>query len=199
MSAIRLTVFVSLFLLLVSSPALAQRSGPEFRRPLTCEPLEPRTKLEAIDARYERILIKGFSQIANLDARGGDIRVDVVELKDPVAPARATGIVVAIRETTESRRENRSFIDYEEIDAFIRALDAVAKVNETATQLTGFEARYRTRGDLEVNVFRQSRSGTASSVASGICDRVTVFLTLDELNKFRGIILEAKTRLDEIK
>jgi len=199
MSAIRLTIFVSLLLLLAASPAPAQRPGPEFRRPLACEPLEPRTKLEAIDARYERILIKGFSQISNLDVRGGDIRIDAVELKDPVAPARATGIVVAIREATENRRENRSFLDYEEIDAFIKALDAVAKVNETATQLTGFEARYRTRGDLEVNVFRQSRSGTASSLASGICDRVSVFLTLDELNKFRGIILEAKTRLDEIK
>ena len=199
MSPIRQTIFALLLLMIVSSPAVAQRSGPEFRRPLACEPLEPRTKLEAIDSRYERILIKGFSQVANLDVRGGEIRIDAVELKDPVAPARATGIVVAIREATESRRENRALIDYEEIDAFIRALDAVSKVNETATQLTGFEARYRTRGDLEVNVFRQNRSGMASSVATGICDRVSVFLTLDELNKFRGIILEAKTRLDEIK
>ena len=131
MSLMRLTLFALLLLMLVSSPALAQRSGPEFRRPLACEPLEPRTRLEAIDARYERILIKGFSQIANLDVRGGDIRIDAVELKDPVAPARATGIVVAIREASENRRENRSFIDYEEIDAFTKALDAVARVSET--------------------------------------------------------------------
>ena len=198
MSLMRPAVLI-LLMLIVCGSALAQRPGPEFRRPLACEPLEPRTKLEAIDARYERILIKGFSQIAILEARGGNIRVDAVELKDPVAPARATGIVVAIRESTENQRENRSFIDYEEIDALTKTLDALARVNETATRLTGFEARYRTLGDLEVNVFRQSRSGTASSLASGICDRVTVLLTLDDLNKLRGIILEAKTRLDEIK
>ena len=198
MSLMRPAVLI-LLMLIVCGSALAQRPGPEFRRPLACEPLEPRTKLEAIDARYERILIKGFSQIAILEARGGNIRVDAVELKDPVAPARATGIVVAIRESTENQRENRSFIDYEEIDGLTKALDALARINETTTRLTGFEARYRTLGDLEVNVFRQSRSGTAASVVSGICDRVTVFLTLDDLNKFRGIILEAKTRLDEIK
>jgi hypothetical protein len=47
--------------------SLAQRPGPEFRRPVACEPLEPRTKLEAIDAGYEKVLIKGFSQIATLN------------------------------------------------------------------------------------------------------------------------------------
>jgi hypothetical protein len=199
MSLMRTTVFILLIMMLVCGSALAQSPGPEFRRPLTCEPLEPRTKLEAIDARYERVLIKGFSLIGVVEARGGDIRIDAVELKDTVAPARATGLVFAIREFGEKTRENRSFLDYEEIDAFIKALDAVARVNETTTKLTGFEARYRTLGDLEVNVFRQSRSGTASSLASGICDRVTVLLTLDDLTKLRGIILEARTRLDEIK
>jgi hypothetical protein len=52
---------------------------------------------------------------------------------------------------------------------------------------------------MEINVFRQSRSGVAASLSNGICDKITVLLTLDELNKLRGMILEAKTRLDEIK
>ena len=199
MCLMRQTLFVVLMLVLFCGAALAQRPGPEFRRPLACEPLEPRTKLEAIDARYERVLIKGFSQIATLEARGGDIRIDAVELKDTMAPARATGIVVALRESSENPREERSFIDYEEIDPLVKALDTLARVNETATRLTGFEARYRTLGDLEANVFRQSRTGAAASISTGICDKLTVLLTLDELNKLRGIILEAKTRLDEIK
>ena len=199
MCPIRRTLFVALMLMFFCGAALAQRPGPEFRRPLACEPLEPRTKLEAIDARYERVLIKGFSQIATLEARGGDIRVDALELRDTLAPARATGIVVALRESSENPREERSFIDYEEIDPLVKALDTLARVNETATKLTGFEARYRTSGDLEANVFRQSRSGAAASLSAGICYKITVLLTLDELNKLRGIILEAKTRLDEIK
>jgi hypothetical protein len=186
--------------MICAGTAMAQRPGPQFRRPLACEPLEPRTKLEAIEGGYERVLIKGFSQIATIRGRGADIRIDAVELKDNTSSARAMGVVIAMRETGERPNENRSFVDYEEIDPLIRALDFSAKVNETVTKLTGFEARYRTLGDLEVIVFRQSRaSGTAASVTSGICDRVTSLLTLDELELLRAHIIEAKTRLDEIR
>lgn len=198
MSLKRCCLILPVILMLCGS-AFGQRPGPEFRRPLTCEPLEPRTKLEAIDVRYSRVLIKGFTQVANLDVRGGDIRVDALELRDTALPARAMGIAFALRESSEQPRENRAFIDYEEIDPLLKALDSLARLSETATKLTGFEGRYRTNGDLEVNVFRQSRSGTASSVSAGLCDKVTVLLTLDDLNKLRGIIAEAKMRLDEIK
>jgi len=187
-------------LMICGGTALAQRPGPQFRRPVACEPLEARTKLEAIEGGYERILIKGFSQIATLRARGADIRVDAVELRDNTSSTKATGVVIAMRESGERPNENRSFVDYEEIDPLIRAMDFSAKVSETVTKLAGFEARYRTLGDFEVIVFRQGRaSGTAASVTSGICDRVTGLLSLDELELLRAHIIEAKVRLDEIR
>jgi hypothetical protein len=194
----RRAVFALWSLLLCCGSAWAQRSGPEFRRPLSCEPLEPRTKLEALESKYERVLLKGFSLIATLNLRGADIRLDVLEIKDN-SNARATGLVIALRAEGENPRENRAFIDYEEVDRLIKAIESVAKVNENITKLAGFEARYRTLGDLEINVFRQTRSGTSASVSSGICDRVTSLLTLDELDRLRAHIVEAKARLDEIK
>ena len=200
MFSMRLVTLVFFGFVICCGSVLAQRPGPEFRRPLRCEPLEPRTKLEAIEAGYERVLIKGFSQIATIKVRGADVRVDAVELKDNTSSTRASGIVIAMREGGERPSENRSFVDYEEIDPLIRAIDFSAKVNETVTKLAGFEARYRTLGDLEFIVFRQGRaSGTAVSVSTGICDRVTGLLTLDELELLRAHIIEAKVRLDEIR
>ena len=200
MYAMRSLILVFMGLLCFST-VLGQRPGPEFRRPLRCEPLEPRTKLEAIETSYERVLIKGFTQIATMRVRGTDVRIDALELKDNASPTRATGIVIAMRETSGDRpSENRSFLDYEEIDRLLRALEFSSKVNETVTKLVGFEARYRTLGDLEVVVFRQGRaSGTAASITTGVCDRVTGLLTLDELELFRAHIVEAKARLDELK
>jgi hypothetical protein len=198
MSSIRVIVMLSLLVFGVGS-ALAQRSGPEFRRPLACEPLEPRTKLEAIEWRYESVLIKGFSQIATVNARGADIRVDAVELKDAGTSTRALGLAIVLRETKEAGRENRVLVDYDEIDRLLRALDSIARVNETVTKLVSFEARYRTLGDMEIVVFRQGRSGTAASLTVGLCDRVTGLLTLDDLDRLKAYIVEAKTRLDEIK
>jgi hypothetical protein len=193
----RAIIFV--LLMLVCGSAFAQRPGPQFRRPLACEPVEPRTKLEAIEWQYERVLVKGFSQIAIFVARDVEVRVDAVELKDTASATRAIGLVIALRETGENPHQNRSFVDYDEIDRLLRGLDAASRVNESVTKLASFEARYRTLGDLEINVFRQSRSGTAASLTSGICDRVTALLTLDELDRLKAHIVEAKTRLDEIK
>ena len=198
MSVVRLTVLV-LLLVVFCGPTFAQRPGPQFRRPLACEPVEPRTKLEAIEWQYERVLVKGFSQIATFTARDVEVRVDAVELKDTATATRAIGLVIALRETGENPRENRSFVDYDEIDRLLRALTAIGRVNESVTKLAGFEARYRTLGDLEFLVFRQSRSGIAASVTSGICERVTAPLTLDDLDRLKAHIVEAKTRLDEIK
>ena len=200
MNRICLTIIALSMLALCSGSAWAQRSGPEFRRPLACEPLEPRTKLEDIESRYERVITKGFTQYASLNVRGVEVRLDAVEMKDTANSTRALGFVIALRESAGDRpRENRAFVDYEEIDRLIRAMESVAKVNETMTKLAGFEARYRSLGDLEINVFRQTRSGTAVSLSAGICDRVTGFMTLDDLDKLRGYLIEAKARLDEIK
>ena len=198
MSLIRLSLLI-LLIALSCGLTFAQRPGPQFRRPLACEPVEPRTKLEAIEWQYERVLLKGFSQIATFMARDVEVRVDAVELKDTATATRAIGLVIALRETGENPRENRSFIDYDEIDRLLQGLTAIGRVNESVTKLAGFEARYRTLGDLEIIVFRQSRSGTAASMTSGICERVTALLTLDDLDRLKAHIVEAKTRLDEIK
>jgi hypothetical protein len=199
MNRIPLFSLVVLALMLFCGTSLAQRSGPEFRRPLACEPLEPRTRLEDIESRYERVITKGFTRYTTLRMGDVEVRLDAVDLKDTANSTRAIGFVIALREFGEKPRENRSFIDYEEIDRLIKGLEAVSKVNETMTKLAGFEARYRTLGDLEVVVFRQTRSGTAASLTSGICDRVTALMTLDDRDKLRGYLIEAKGRLDEIK
>lgn len=200
MFVLRSTILIVL-LLTFCGAVIAQRPGPQFRRPPACEPAEPRTKLEAIEAGYERVLVKGFTQIASLNVRGADIRVEAVEIKEARSGGdRATGLVIVLREAGESLRESRAFVDYEEIDRLLRALESVSRVNESVTKLVGFEARYRTPGDLEISVFRQSRaSGTAASLSGGICDRVTGLLTIDEMDRLRAHIVEAKIRLDEIK
>jgi NaMN:DMB phosphoribosyltransferase len=120
-------------------------------------------------------------------------------MKDTADATRALGFVIALKELSEKPSENRSFVDYEEIDRLIKGIESVGKVNETMSKLASFEARYRSLGDLEINVFRQTRSGTAASLSSGICDRVTALLTIDDLDKLRGYLIEAKARLDEIK
>lgn len=190
-------ILLSALLLFCSMNALAQRPGPEFWRRVGCEPLEPRTKLEAIEDRHSTVVIKGFTRITTVEVRG--VRVDAVDMREMGNVSRAKGIVVSLREGGERPNENRAFIDYEEIEPLLNAIDAIARVDETATKLAGFEARYRTQGDLEIGVFRQTRSGTAVVMTTGICDHATQTLTLDDLAKVKAMLQEAKARLDEIR
>ena len=192
------TILFSTLMLFCCGAALAQRPGPEFWRKVSCVPLEPRTKLEALDDRHSTVIIKGFTRITTVDVRG--IRVDAVEMRDlGSAVGRAKGLVITLREGGEQPKEDRAFVDYDEIDLLLNAIDAVSRADETVTKLAGFEARYKTIGDLEVGVFRQTRSGTAVTMTAGLCDLVTISMSLDDLGKVRAMIQEAKTRLDEIR
>ena len=192
------TILFSTLMLFCSGAALAQRPGPEFWRKVGCQPFEPRTKLEALDDRHSAVIIRGFTRITTVDVRG--IRIDAIEIRDlGSAVGRAKGLVVVLREGGERPNESRAFVDYDEIDLLLNAIDVVSRVDETVTKLAGFEARYRTIGDLEIGVFRQTRSGTAVTMTTGICDLATVSMSLDDLAKIKALIQEAKQRLDEIK
>ena len=187
----------SALLLLFCGSTFAQRPGPEFWRRATCEPFEGRNKLEELELKYETLLIKGFTRITTVEIAG--VRIDAVEWKEPKSSLRAVGIAIVLRDSGERPREARALIDYDEINPLLSAIDAASKVDESSTKLAGFEARYRTIGDLELSVFRQSRSLTAATLTAGLCEKVTEPMTLDELAKFRAMIAEAKQRLDDAR
>lgn len=192
----RVITLLALILLCCGS-ALAQRPGPEFWRKVGCEPFEPRTKLEALEERHSAVIIKGFTRITTVEVRG--VRVDAVDMREMGNVSRAKGVIISLREGGERPNENRAFIDYEELDALLNAIDAVSRIDETATRLAGFEAKYKTLGDFEIAVFRQTQRGTAVILSTGICDRATNTMTLDDLAKIKAMIQEAKTRLDELR
>ena len=191
------TILFSTLILFCGGAALAQRPGPQFWRKVSCEPFEPRTKLEALEDS-PGLVIKGFTRINTLvDV---PVRIDAIEMRDmrnANGIGLVKGLVVTLRAGTPD--ENRAFVDYDQIDYLLNGIDVVARVDETVTKLPGFEARYRTVGDLEISVFRQTRSGTAVIMRTGICDQATVSMSLDDLGNIKAMIQEAKTRLDEIK
>lgn len=188
---------LSALILFCSASAMAQRPGPEFWRRVGCEPFEPRTKLEALEDRHSTVVIKGFTRITTIEIRG--IRIDAVEMRELGNVSRAKGVVFSLREGGEKPREDRAFIDYEEIDPLLTAIDVISRADETVTKLVGFEARYRTIGDLQITVFKQTSRGNAVMLTTGVCEQTTGTISLDELAKIRAMIQEAKMRLDELR
>jgi hypothetical protein len=184
--------FVILSLGIFSSPARGQETGET--------ELEPRTKLEAFQARRGIVIIKGSSRIGlatGLD--GTSIEIETRELRDAGSLAREYGITVEVREAGNPGRRSLSYIDYDEIDPLLKALEYLSKIDDSATQLTRFEASYRTRGDLLVSA-SSGRGGTITLAVSGGVFRISTSLfKLEDLKVIRGLIIEAKNQLDAIQ
>lgn len=162
--------------------------------------LEPRTRLEAFQARTGIVIIKGSSRIgvaAGLD--GTSLEVETRELRDAGSNSREYGITVEVRETGANGRRSLSYIDYEEIDSLLKGLEYLSKIDNSVTQLNRFEADYQTRGELLVSAFSGRGGGVTLAIASGHFRKATSLFRLEDLKVIRGLIIEAKTQLDAIQ
>ncbi len=187
--------------MLVSVSAVeAQRRWERLPPPRDPQFYVPRNKLEDFDGRMETVLIKGRTWVGSLRAQNGSARVEAIEIRDSSNNAQATGVTITINAEGGPAGEIRSLIDYDEIDALVKAMDTAAKAGEGITKLTHFEVHYRTKGDFEVMVFKQlSNNAIAAAVEGGFFDRSRLLMTLDDFIKLRWMIVQAKEKLDEIK
>jgi hypothetical protein len=175
----------------------AQRRWERVPPPRDPQFYEPRNKLEEFESRIETVLIKGRSYEATLRAQNGTARVEATEIHDTNDSIR--GVVITIVADGGPPGEIRSLIDYDEIDRLIKAFDTAAKSDESITKLTHFEARYRTKGDFEILVFKQVAGGVAAAVEGGFFDRSRLLMTLDDFNRLRWMIAQAKQKLDDAR
>jgi hypothetical protein len=202
MKPARLLIFSILIIVFSLGTVEAQRRWERLPPPRDPQFYVPRNKLEDIDGRMETLLIKGRHWVGTVRAQNGSARVEAFEVRDTHNSDRATGILITFAPADASSRtdEIRSMIDYEEIDTLVKMMDTMIKADESVTKLSHFEERYRTRGDFEVMVFKQ-QTGTsvAAAIEGGFFDRLRLFMIMDDLIKFRYMIVQAKERLDEIK
>ena len=195
----RSILFVPLIIAASVGSVCAQRRWERVPPPRDPQFYIPRNKLEEFEGRMATILIKGRTYVATLRAQNGYARVEATEIRDSANSNRVTGVVITIVADGGPPGEIRSLIDYEEIDALIKAFDTIAKSDDSITKLTHFEARYRSAGDFEIMVFKQVAGGVAASVEGGFFDRSRLLMTLDDFVKLRWMIAQAKERLDEVK
>ncbi|HXM48365.1 MAG TPA: hypothetical protein VN956_11025 [Pyrinomonadaceae bacterium] len=177
----------------------AQRRWERVPPPRDPQFYEPRNKLEEFEGRIGTILIKGRTYVATLRAQNGTARVEATEIRDSNNSTRVAGVVITMVADGGPPGEIRALIDYDEIDPLVKAFDAIAKSDDSITKLTHFEARYRTKGDFEILVFKQVTGGVAAAVEGGFFDRSRLLMTLDDFTRLRWMIAQAKDRLDEIK
>ena len=199
--------FIILFVAILLGSVSGQGQGHRERLPPPRDPqfYQPRNKLEDFDGRFETVLVRGRHVVGSVRGQNGWARVEATEIRDSATGETASGAVITMIGNGVQPPANgipseelRSFIDYDEIDALLKAMDAAAKASESVTRLSHFEVRYRTKGDFEIMVFKQLENNViAAGVEGGFFDRLRLYLSIDDLVKLRWMIAQAKERLDQ--
>ena len=196
----RLLIFSTLIVVASCCSINAQRRFERLPAPRDPQFYEPRNKLEDFESRAETLLIKGRHWVGTVRGQSGagSARVEATEIRDPIAATTVSGVVITIEGGPQG--EIRSLIDYDEIDALLKAMDTAVKAGDGISRLSHFEVRYRTKGDFEIMVFKQMENNAiAAAIEGGFFERSRLYLTIDDLTKLRWMISQAKDQLDQTK
>ncbi len=139
-------------LLWLATPAAAQPGGvsnqigvpPNLPLPIIVQPAPlPATKLELFQPEAGAIVTIGH-ELLGVIARGR-VFVDVRDMRDTKGNM-AGGASLSISES--ATREERAFIDIDELPGVLRNFEALLKYSANPTPFKRFEARFTTRGNL---------------------------------------------------
>ena len=109
------------------------------------------TQLEKLANQTGVVVVKGYTVVGDLTGDdGSNVRVSAVQFTDAAnGGSRLRGLVVHVREPN-GNREAVSYVDADEIDSLIAAVNALANLQQTDTPLQEFEGHYATRAELEI-------------------------------------------------
>jgi hypothetical protein len=157
----------------------------------------PATKLEALARRTGTVLIRGATVIGTVTAAKGAVTVACKEDRDIGAGVREYGIAISIHATNQT--EDAILVDYDELDGLLDAVDYLNKVDWSVTSLGSFRASFETKAGFRIFAFSGHRSSSIDiAVRIDREDSVPVILGRDQLAQFRGLLEQAKTKLEAL-
>ena len=151
-----------------------------------------------MEVQTGKVILKNYTYIGSVSGFSGIALVTAYEFVDAQAGRKEYGIGLEIKETGRSEREGRAYVDYDEIDALLRGIDYIIKIERSPT-LENFEAQYRTRGEFGVATFIRPNGALQAEVFIGLFRKAGVTISLGKLADFRKLIADAKTALDKIR
>jgi hypothetical protein len=177
---------VALATITLASPARAEETNSY-----------PKSRLELFEATTGTVLIRSTDELGGLAGKTGGVAVRCREVREIGTNRREFAAVVTV--TASDNVEDTTVVDYEELDALIRAMDYVGRVDWSITSLSHFEAAYITRSGLKVATYSSRRSGTVEAFAlSNRQVRCRANLTTAQFAQLRVFLEQAKAKIENL-
>jgi hypothetical protein len=159
-------------------------------------PLPPATKLEGFKPAAGSVVTLGYDELGEIGPglrTSGRVAVDARQIQAGTESAR--GMTVTITES--EYREERAFVDEEELPDLIKGVDALLELKANPTSFKNFEVRYTTKGDLGLIAFNNARGELQFAIQAGRLLKARRFLNSADLQKIRAMFAAAASRLGE--
>jgi hypothetical protein len=156
----------------------------------------PRTELDAFEAGIGVVIVRSSADIGAVTTATGTVSVKCKESVEASSGRKQYGLAVTV--TGKDRQSDTTIIDYDELVSLLNGLDFLSKANWSLTTLPSFDAVYTTRDGLQAAAYTsQKRPGTiGTSLKSSRTTRVRISLAPEEFALFRGLIQQAKSKID---
>lgn len=152
----------------------------------------PATEIENFELQTDAVIVKGVSEIGSVATEAGSVFVRCKESDNVTSGQKQYAIVISI-EDNQSR--TALFVDYDELDALIRAMDFLSKVTFNVTTMPAFDATITTRSGFCAGAHSQRRQGNIQLFFQ-FAGTVRVPVTPDQFAQLQSLIVHAKTALD---
>jgi hypothetical protein len=158
----------------------------------------PATRLESFATNTGTVVIRGSADGGVVLANTGTIALKCREALEAGTGRKEVGISVDLNHSQQSK-ETR-YIDYDELEPMINALAYLNKVDWSITSLNSFDAAITTRSGFRASAFSSKRSSAIEfAVRTAGTGNPPILLSRDQLAEFRGLLEQAKTKLDSIR
>jgi len=156
----------------------------------------PSTRLESFATNTGTVIIRGSADVGVVLADTGSITLKCREVYDASSGRKEVGISVDLIHNPS--KETR-YIDYDELEPLINALTYLNKVDWSVTSLNSFDASMTTRSGCRVSAFSSKRSSAIEfAVRTAGTGNPPILMSRDQLAEFRGLLEQARTKLDAI-
>jgi hypothetical protein len=158
----------------------------------------PKSNLEIFEATSGVVLVRGTDEAGFVEGKSGGITLKIRETKDVATNHREFGVGVIV--TQSAGWEDTTVVDYDELDALIRALDYIGKVDLGISSMGHFEAGYTTRSGLKFASYSSRRTGTIEAYAlSSRVVRSRAQITTVQIMEIRTLLEHAKAKIEIIQ
>jgi hypothetical protein len=156
--------------------------------------LPPATVLENLESTTGQLIIKASAPVGSVPCTGAVISVTCKEDTLVSSGRKEHGVMVGIA-INGNPVEERTVIDFDELDSLINALNYMANVTWSVTSLSSFDVNYMTKAGLRFAVFSSKRSGQIEFSLRSSRMYKGIALSPEQRSEFLVLITQAKANL----